>query len=67
MAKVVDKQNEQASNYRSLLRGENGSNAFQAALALVFEGKNQPSGYTEPILHRFRLKEKEEALLNRSF
>ena len=32
--------------------------AYQAALALVFEGVSQPSGYTEPLLHSYRLKYK---------
>ena len=35
-----------------------GSLAFQAARALVFEGVNQPNGYTEPLLHRFRARVK---------
>jgi malate synthase len=35
-----------------------GSTAFRAARALVFEGVSQPSGYTEPLLHRFRAEKK---------
>jgi malate synthase len=35
-----------------------GTIAFKAAQALVFEGRQQPSGYTEPLLHKFRLQVK---------
>jgi malate synthase len=35
-----------------------GSIAYQAARALIFEGVAQPSGYTEPLLHKFRLEKK---------
>jgi malate synthase len=38
-----------------------GSIAFQAASTLIFEGEEQPSGYTEPLLHAHRLKLKEAA------
>jgi malate synthase len=38
----------------------NNSIAFQAACALVFEGLNQPNGYTEPILHHYRKRKKAE-------
>ncbi len=59
MAKVVDKQNEHTSGYE-LLVNESGetSLAFACAKALIFEGKSQPNGYTEPLLHAYRLKKK---------
>ncbi len=57
MAAVVDKQNAGDAAYKSLVANPNGA-AFQAALDLVFKGKEQPSGYTEPLLHAWRLKVK---------
>ena len=54
MAKVVDKQNMNDKNYIPMSDNKN-SIAFKAAKELVFDGINQPSGYTEPILHRRRL------------
>jgi malate synthase len=51
MAKKVDAQNAGDPLYKPLTRD---GFAFQAARALVFEGVTQPSGYTEPLLHRFR-------------
>ena len=54
MAKVVDQQNADDKNYIPMSENED-SIAFKAARDLVFEGINQPSGYTEPILHRSRL------------
>lgn len=61
MAKVVDGQNEHDSLYIPMATNEQtlaNSIAYQAALALVFEGVSQPSGYTEPLLHSYRLKYK---------
>lgn len=57
MAAVVDQQNAGDAAYESLVANPNGA-AFQAALDLVFKGKEQPSGYTEPLLHAWRLKKK---------
>ena len=55
MAKAVDQQNADDPNYRAMSADYDGSIAFQAALELVIEGRQQPSGYTEPVLHRRRL------------
>jgi malate synthase len=57
MAAVVDGQNAGDAAYKSLVANPTGA-AFQAALDLVFKGKEQPSGYTEPLLHAWRLKVK---------
>ena len=54
MAAKVDAQNAGDAAYTPIAGHEADSLAFQAARALVFEGLEQPNGYTEPLLHRFR-------------
>jgi len=60
MATKVDGQNAADPLYKPLIGNEHGA-AYQAALDLVFKGKAQPSGYTEPLLHAWRLKVKAAA------
>ena len=58
MAKIVDEQNKGDSNYIKMSDDFDRSLAFKTACDLIFKGKEQPSGYTEPLLHQNRLKKK---------
>ena len=59
MAAKVDEQNAGDPAYEPLLANEDGA-AFSAAKALIFQGVEQPSGYTEPLLHAWRARKKAE-------
>ena len=60
MAAKVDAQNAGDPLYEPMAGHEDESLAYQAARALVFEGVDQPNGYTEPLLHAFRQRKKAE-------
>jgi malate synthase len=61
MAKVVDEQNQTTPGYVAMTNDLANSLAFNAARSLIIEGKEQPSGYTEPLLHHYRCLAKKQA------
>ncbi len=58
MARTVDEQNKKDPNYKKMSENFEKSLAFSTACDLVFKGRVQPSGYTEPLLHKRRLERK---------
>ena len=62
MAVLVDEQNDKEPGYQAMAPQFEESLAFQAALRLVFDGVQQPNGYTEPVLHTYRRKFKAQAV-----
>ncbi|SMF51834.1 malate synthase [Alteromonadaceae bacterium Bs31] len=60
MAKVVDEQHTGRTNYEPIALNREESGPYQAARTLIFDGHNLPNGYTEPLLHTYRLKYKAE-------
>jgi len=65
MAKIVDGQNASDPSYQAMSDDFANSIAFKAASSLVFAGAEQPSGYTEPLLHQCRLDKKQELANNK--
>ena len=61
MAVVVDEQNAADASYSPMSGDIDNNIAYQAALELCLKGKEQPNGYTEPLLHQYRLKLKAES------
>jgi len=58
MAVIVDRQNRDDANYKSMSADFESSIPFQAALDLVFKGRAQPNGYTEFVLYQRRKEQK---------
>jgi len=58
MSKIVDEQNKHDLKYEKMFNNFDNSIAFKTACDLIFKGKEQPSGYTEPLLHLNRLLKK---------
>lgn len=61
MAKVVDAQNSDVIDYKPMSQDLDSSLGFQAAKALIFDSKSLPNGYTEPVLHEYRRRQKLKA------
>lgn len=62
MARIVDEQNLNTENYQAMAPNTGKSIAFKAASDLIFKGEDQPNGYTEPLLHHYRIKAKQQTI-----